>query len=416
MLLFMSDFGTPCDNLQSTIMNKYMYTSADFSVFNKDYFKKIGINVFEDVCIEGDGSNKRIVVYNSNCDDTVTIMTNINYEMPRKMFAYRTWRITFSQKPIPASHLRTNKHGYFVTYSWYGNLHHFWTETFTGIYGAMKLNGDYKNGELMVSDFHVIANAFDAYNNSKQVSRLTPAIKMKFEPYLVALGATYNDMYTALETDICYSVGTLNGFYADNIETAEVESVLRTRWNITDSSCPGDDEIQILLIARRYRRILNSEPVQRILEATDRRISVQHVYFEDLSLREQIRTVYCSHILIGVQGAGLDNHRFMKRGSGVIEIGWKGWPAIKFESAVKDYGQNYEKIKNCDASVESDSVWANYFQRAPMMRNTTKEAVVKLSDKLDTMDKRNIWKYADCSVNTDELLSKVKRILHAKIA
>lgn len=75
-----------------------------------------------------------------------------------------------------------------------------------------------------------------------------------------------------------------------------------------------------ILIARKsatkVRRILNQDEVQQVAQ----QFGFQSLYFEDLSLREQLQRVLSADAIIGAHGSGLCHALFMDNGSTVVEL------------------------------------------------------------------------------------------------
>ena len=75
-----------------------------------------------------------------------------------------------------------------------------------------------------------------------------------------------------------------------------------------------------ILIARKpttkTRRIVNGDEVQNTLE----RFGFTTIYFEDLSLREQLQRAISAEIIIAAHGSGLCHSLYMDEGSTVVEL------------------------------------------------------------------------------------------------
>ena len=118
-----------------------------------DYFGTTrNVVIYDNVCIEQDGKSKILVVYNSKSNRKQKIKVGGGFHQQDK-----TWILHFRNIAIPETHTRLDAHAYFIKYTCDGNLHHFWTDTFDGLYGALKRANDYIGGRKMNS-FYALSN------------------------------------------------------------------------------------------------------------------------------------------------------------------------------------------------------------------------------------------------------------------
>ena len=79
--------------------------------------------------------------------------------------------------------------------------------------------------------------------------------------------------------------------------------------------------LRILLVRRsNHRFILNAEDVLKSVRNTLKEAVVEEIFSEKLNLTEQIESASKCDILIGVDGSGLFNANFLRKGSFVVRI------------------------------------------------------------------------------------------------
>ena len=368
---------------------------------SKQLFKYGEVTTFTDVCIEyGVNRTKQIVVYNQLINGSKVIRMMIR---PRKRYHNRTWNLTLKTTNIPITHtiLRTN--AYFIAYSYFMNLGHFFFDTVENVYGTLKFIGDYRNGTLQSWEFHLLAHTWDVLTKSHKD-------KLDYQPFgpiLHALGATYNDMYTTVEANTCYQLGVF-GYTTSNIGPHEFEDALRNRMGINPSNCPHSNRRLITIVQREIRRFSNVREMKFTLLKYFPSVIVDIVDFANWTLHDQITQVSCSDVLIGVHGAALELQRFLKPTGGLLEIIWDHFPKYWYKEEVRHNGHVYETILNCDVTIP-EFAWKRYFIT---FKNDTKENILKLSEKVRLNAEENIWKYADCRVDTNQLILKVNKIMN----
>ena len=99
---------------------------------------------------------------------------------------------------------------------------------------------------------------------------------------------------------------------------------IQEKLNVNKKGCPKK---QLTIVVRKnYRRILNLRQLTKV--ATDLGYTVRAVALEKYTFAEQAQLIYCTEILVGVTGAGLQWAYFMRSHSGLIEIAWPecAWP------------------------------------------------------------------------------------------
>ena len=268
-----------------------------------------GIRTYRYVCIEANPNDaifdRKITIYNAAFDGSIDLHMRIRPERQYRHYHSRVWPLTFKKRSIPKSHSLNDIHAYFVPYSRYGNLHHFLHDSAENLYATMEMIGDYKDGQLQVPRFHILAHTWDLYAGTKgeHVNHLGP-LKKTFAAIEEALGASYNEVYTSVPPNTCYTLGVF-GFDTSQLQPIAFENALRLRWDMTPDKCGSDKRPQVLLVQRRKRRISNMDQIRdAIIQQLD--VKTVSVDFEDLSLKEQVQVVSCSDVLIGMHGAGID--------------------------------------------------------------------------------------------------------------
>ena len=229
----------------------------------------------------------------------------------------------------------------------------------------------------------------------------------RYEPFLLALGASYNDGYQTLGANTCFEKGIF-GYTTSNVRRGELEDLMRRKMNISEAKCVGKHP-RILIQDRHERRMLNSDKLKIALEAK-LSATVSSIYFEDIPLHEQLQAVYCADVLVGVQGAGLEHYRFLRPGASVLEVGWKHWPAGRYKRRANSLGYRADVIDNCDAILTEHS-WSRYFEHNEPLRDKSKDEILKLVNKVSFGLDKNIWKFADCELNIQQALKKIKHLL-----
>ena len=82
-----------------------------------------------------------------------------------------------------------------------------------------------------------------------------------------------------------------------------VEYYLRY-FNISKEYCNKQNTNIMIINRKNNRKILNIKDVAKKL-ALDTSRQIKVITFEELSIQKQMQEVYCTDIMIGVQGAGL---------------------------------------------------------------------------------------------------------------
>ena len=137
------------------------------------------------------------------------------------------------------------------------------------------------------------------------------------------------------------------------------------------------------------------------------------MYFEDLSIKEQIQLVHCTDILIGIHGAGLEHYRFMRPNTALIQVGWDGWSANHlYETAPLRRHIHAYKMNDCAATI-SEKAWQLYYKLNPNYSHKSRKEILGLVQTVRHFSMHdNIWKYADCTLNVEKTFDLVSTILN----
>ena len=140
---------------------KLIFTKPNNS---EQIFKYGEVTTFKDVCIEyGVIRSKQIVVYNQSSNSSKVIRMRIR---PRKRYHKRTWNLTLKATHIPTTHKILKSNAYFIAYSFFNNLGHFFFDSADNMYGTLKFAGDYRNETLQNQEFHLLAHTWDVLTKS----------------------------------------------------------------------------------------------------------------------------------------------------------------------------------------------------------------------------------------------------------
>ena len=159
----------------------------------------------------------------------------------------------------------------------------------------------------------------------------------------------------------------------------------------------------ISLIQRHYRRILNIEELREgLYKAGFQNINI--LTFEDMMLKQQMQTVYCTDIMVGVYGAGLQWALFMKPGSGLLELGWHHWDPGWYANMFRYYQEFTVGIIYADKiKLNFESYTINVRKGKPLSEGE----MYSLSRKGPANTFDNQWKWADGIFNVSSVVDRV---------
>lgn len=120
-----------------------------------------------------------------------------------------------------------------------------------------------------------------------------------------------------------------------------------------NSKCPTDPEKTVLILQRRSRRLLNAEALATIIRSKGLYANV--ALFEDATVLQQLATVRCCKLFIGVMGAGQQWVSFMRPRTTLLSIGWTNWKATYYEKYARENNVNFYSVITQDIHPDYDS-------------------------------------------------------------
>ena len=353
------------------------------------------------VCIEAiDGVNS-IVVYDpklpANFQQTLKVAASANRRS-------RRWTIFLRNKNVPpTTHRLLDANAYFVRHTCVGNLHHFWADSFYGLYGVLKANKDLVDG-VVQTDIYVFAGEAKMPVNSSTSCHG----KERYESFIYALGRIqFHDGVEAFpETNTCFKQATF-GYDNGHQGKLELERLMLKNMGVSRARCDVITRPHVLIIERTTRRITNSDELEAALTA-QLNASVRRMHFERYPLLQQLQAVHCADVLVGVLGAGLAHFRFLPPGGAVLEIGWRNWEAERYNKRAAEKGIRANIITNCNATLSEHS-WQTYFAKNANQRRKSRAQILREVYKQRFDGK--IYKFADCTLDIDEAVEKTCRLL-----
>ena len=389
------------------------FSPVDGYIFQDIYDK--GVFTFHDLCIEpapphwssiefdvtkhtSDGKitsrhvhipAKHLVVYNAPMEVNIKIRVAVGPNIVNNF-----WWITFVKESVPPqNHVIRNHTAFFVIPTCEGNLHHFWQDHVISLYSTMKATKRLNSSVPNQLFYNKPIWDFDTSDGCHDPSR--------YEAILFALSIRQpHYTYHKAPGSTCYKDAVL-GAYSKKIWVGEPENYVAKMLGAHSSLCPNR---RVLIQQRRNRKILNADELKRAAEEIGFNWT-DVVTFEDVTLRQQLKNVACSDILVGVQGAGLEWLRFMRPGSGVLEIAWpkKHWPFF--------YGGYAEHSRINYETIQAKGVFLNFTSYSKMVRGgdpISEEEMVTMESKGPRNARDNHWKWADVYVDPELFKIKLK--------
>ena len=135
-------------------------------------------------------------------------------------------------------------------------------------------------------------------------------------------------------------------------------------------------------------------------------------------MRDQIATVQCADMLVGIHGAGLEHYRFMQRGAFLLQLGWKHWEADQlYDISPRLRGIGAKKVNDACEPVLSAQAWKIFHEHNPTLVALSKKEVFEIAENLNVWMKRfsqNIWKYADCDLDVTKVVEIVSKCVDSR--
>ncbi len=291
----------------------FWHNATDFKPVNGH-----GMYTLQDICIElAPGSKqvpltpnetvpaKRLVAYNAHTNGirSITVAASSNSH-------FRQWDILQVKEPIPSSHIYIRDHpAYFTSPSSFGNLFHFWTDLYVGLYGSLNVTN-----QLGVSNGSYLY--FREYNEG-------------MHPWPTFIRYYSRDLYK----DFLFALGIRPGFgmfFNETVNTcfrnavfgwaptasATVVDYLATKLPFDSYKCKPK---QIVIIQRSKRLILNVDQLKKAAIQLGYK-NTDVVDFAKMTIFDQYQLTRCTRIMIGINGAALQWALFMRPGSGLMEL------------------------------------------------------------------------------------------------
>ena len=337
---------------------------------------------------------KKIVIYNSYGDKPF----KFDVAGTSNRLDHFYW-IYFNKSSIPVNHTYISEYpAYFSIPACTGNIYHFWVDFFVGLYGVLNLTNRLDStvpNQLFYRD-PLMEIPYDDCNYFHRYEDLL--FSLSIQPQ--------HQSYHDVVPNTCYQNAV---FGWKPWRTEEVTQYVINKMGIRKDMCKNGT---VTLVQRRFRRVLNMEDLQ---DATLRSnfSSVQIVMFEDMSLKNQIQTAYCTDILIGIHGAGLQWASFMKPGTGLIELGWHYWDPGWYANS---FGQYQGMVTTTLMAKKVILNWESYVLNVRRGKPLSDGQQYALSRRGPSNSFDNHWKWADAIVDpevfTDRLLFIASRIFH----
>lgn len=384
-------------------LRKYYYVEEQLKTYNNFGFYPVndqGVYSFWNVCIEDTGFNKqssfqgyeyketqRIAVYNSFYrigDQQLNVAASSNSEL-------RTWDLKFFRRPIPSTHTFHKVTAFFIIPTCPRNFHHFWIDHFVSLFNVVWRGNRLKpnSGNRVFYPGHGYINNTD---NCYDVNRF----KKFLDP--LYLGSKPSVFYNA-PTNSCYSSAV---FGANTVNLKNPRFIINHTLSYFLKNSDEYKQIlktkpcSVVIFNREYRKIINIDEL--ISAAKSMGLGeVCKVSFEKISFEEQLSVASRAHMMVGVQGAGLQWAVFMPDKSVLVEVGWpqKHW-GFYYSGIVKAYGIQHVQLVTQNVQVN----WSSY------EKNVRKGVVVGVDERLEILagsgvknQNDNLWKWADVVVD-----------------
>ncbi len=362
---------------------------------------RIKLHMFHNVCLEASSDNpleRIITIYNAekNIKLKVDVTTGPNARFHRRW----VWPITFKKSNLTQGHtLITNHSAFFVITTCEGNLYHFWLDSTIGLYAAMKatnrLNSSIPNQLFYYEDVWKLDRSTGCHN---------PA---RYEQFIFALSIKKEHIsYHMSPVNICYYNATF-GYDIKSVTSTDVKRYIYKKFRINLQKCKYPT---ITIQQRKLRRIMNAEVLkQEAIKFGWTNTDV--VTFEDLSIEDQLKTIACTDVLVGIQGAGLEWLYFMRPNTSLLELAWpdKGWYYYYQEKATNE-GIKAQTLQATNISLNLDAYVAKVRYGKPLSnKERGRLQTAKAKSSFD-----NHWKWADATFNPKEFVRKLQIFLSAR--
>ena len=364
------------------VNNKYIKTLPNVCIVKKPNGKMIKIEA-------GNwASEKDIVVYRAKSNKRTT------FKVLGKRTVFTTWTVNFTTKNIPSDFNIVSYPAYFVSPYQTGNLYHFIHDLTVGVFGVMndtnRLNSYEPNQVLFQRPLS------GRYDNPYRYKEILRALSVR-EDYHVFHG---------ILSGTCYPFGV---FGVKTVSRKEIALYLTKQFEeIYPTKC--NNEFVVNLLQRKTRQILNAKELLAALKQNGYTNS-NIITFENTDFEHQWRTIRCTNILIGVQGAGLQWAMFLRPASGMLELIYEKWP-VRYGPEYKDFDLSVGVLKASETHYDWDYISKQYLNGKPLTDEMKKTA---LNHKTFRKIHPDLWsldgfKWANAAYDAEAFVEQVKKL------
>ena len=369
-----------------------------------------GVHTFTDVCIETlappkletsygiiFNETKRIVSYGYHSQADGARIT-IKVTGPPDII-WPNWEVDFRRgfSPVNKSCKYLRDTAFFVQPTFAGNFHHFFIDEFVPLYSVVVLSNRLHPGAR------------------NQILYRTPQIgseddrdhsRRTYEGFLRTLYIDdFHDVFYNLPNNTCFRQVVFGSRPLLFRQRDVIDHVL-SYYNLTMYSNRNASNLYVTVLARKYRRIINTEEVLSFAKEVGFQ-NLRIVDFSGKSIRYQLQIMSTSNVFIGIHGAGLQWSVFMPEDSHLIELAWpqKHWGFYYNGYAyVRRFGIKWRGVGVQDVRLNWTSYAANVRRGVPV---TDKEKPILIRNHPESVVD-NIWKWCDIVVQRNEILETLK--------
>ena len=243
-------------------------------------------------------------------------------------------------------------------------------------------------------------------------------LMLNFKSFLQALGIKNTVQLGSLESSfMCFKAVYLPDHERSTPLTKDDIHFFQNYFNVSANNCKVENQFTIL--QRQGERSFENISSLIDLAKSSGFSNVVVVFFENMTLQEQMQTAYCSKIFMGVQGAGMTWSHFLPTNGVLIEIGYQLWKNYLYSNKVKLAGRHDIKNFNVKCSgIISQTLWQRYATKhnvSGVLDEEKKQLILALDAKNDELRYgETIWKHASCLCEEKHLgrvFKSVKRVL-----
>ena len=358
-----------------------------------------GVYSFWNVCIEDPGylnevsyggfkynETQRIAIYNSFYrvgDQNIKVAASPNSEIS-------SWDAIFFRGPIPSTHTFHKTTAFFIILTCPSNFHHFWIDQFVSLFSVVRRGNRLKEKSNNQLFYRALPPRDEKYlddcHNTKRYKKILETLYLGGEPKV---------FYQAAK-NTCYSSAV---FGSNTKDLKDPRSIINHTISYILKHSPLKKPVKdctVIIQDRKQRRMLNIDELVAAAKSVGFK-NVCKVLLEKLTIEEQLLMASKAHLMVGVQGSGLQWAVFMPKGSVLLEIAWphKHW-GFFFQPYVSSYAIKYARLATHNIKVN----WTSYEKRVRGGRKVGKAERTKMlqgSGFKSAFD--NLWKWADVKVD-----------------